>query len=165
MWYKTRGTILYDPPRPGMKRKAVDTGTERGIKYSIDWWCVIQVHDYDLARYYRWWVQSQKWIKLHPPAWGAHVSITRGEEPSDELKHFWKKHDQLEIELEYRHGVRNAGDKWCEEDGPRREGQSDFWFIDVRHPLIREIRDELGFESNWNSHMTVGRYLKEANVT
>ena len=157
MWFTTRGTIMYNPPRPGMKPRAVDTGTVRGIKYNIDWWCVIQVHDKELARYYRWWVQNEKWLALKPPAWGAHVSITRGEEPTDELKRHWKKYDGLEIDLEYKHGVRNAGDKRVLEDGTKRDGQSAFWFIDVRHPIIREIRDELGFPSNWNSHMTVGR--------
>ena len=141
MWHKSTGIIKYDPPRPGMKKRT-------------KWWCVVNV-DKEITRYYRWWIQRELHIKgLCQPSWDAHISIIRGEEPIDELKHLWKKYDGQKVEFEYKHYPRRSGDR----NFDLREDRPDFfWFVEVRCPLRTEIRGELGRPTGWKHHITVGR--------
>lgn len=137
MWFKAKGIIKYDPYRGKMKSKT-------------DWWAVANT-DAEITRYYRWWVYNRYWLKLDPPSWGAHVSIIRGEKPEPHLMHLWKKYDGHEIEYEYNHNVRQSGDTT---GGDRPDC---FWFVDVKCPFLKQIRDELNRPSNWNFHLTIGR--------
>lgn len=130
MWHKSIGRIKYDPPRPGMKRRT-------------KWWAIVKV-DREITRYYRWWVWNRYMIDLKQPAWNAHISIIRGEEPPKNKLYLWKKYDGKEIQFEYSHFVKQAK-------------KQQFWIVEVKCPLLEEIRNEFGFPSNWKQHLTIGK--------
>lgn len=135
--FTSTGIIKYDPPRGKMKKK-------------IDWWAVVNV-DREITRYFRWWIKKEYWITLAQPSWDAHISIIRGERPPNDKINLWKKYDGLKIEFTYDLNVRQSGDTtgW---DRPNH-----FWFVEVHCPLLKQIRNEFGFNSNWSQHLTVGR--------
>lgn len=135
--FESKGRIVYDPPRPGMKNRTT-------------WWAVVQI-DREITRYYRWWVKNKFHIELCQPSWDAHISIIRGEKPPEDKMHLWKKYDGKVITFQYEHNVRQSGDT-TGNDRPDH-----FWFIDVHCPLLKQIRQEFGFPSNWNQHITIGR--------
>lgn len=133
------GKIIYDPYRGAMKRKT-------------QWWAIASV-DREITRYYRWWLQRELHLKrLFAPAWDAHISIVRGEEPRDELKGLWGKLHEWKVPFEYSHNVRQAGDTTGQTDE-----KGHFWFVDVWCPTFLEIRDELGLRTHYKFHLTVGR--------
>lgn len=133
MWFKTTGTIKYDPYRGTMKKRT-------------KWWCIIEV-DREIARYYRWWVMNRYWINLYQPSWDAHVSIIRGEEPPDHLKNLWKKYVGQKVEVWYNHDVKQV----------TKNGKDHFWYVDAKCDLIKSIREEFNFPTNWGNHLTIGR--------
>ena len=137
MYHTGTGIIKYDPPRGKMKKKT-------------QWWAVVNV-DREITRYFRWWVQTELHINLYKPSWDAHVSIIRGERPPEHKQHLWKKYDGQKIEFKYSVNVRQSGDTtgW---DRPEH-----YWFVEVDCPLLKQIRDEFGFKSDWKQHITIGR--------
>ena len=137
MYHKGTGIIKYDPPRPGMKKRT-------------QWWAVVNV-DREITRYFRWMVKKNLWIDLCQPSWDAHISIIRGERPPEDKMHLWKKYDGQEIEFKYSVNVRQSGDTtgWDRPDH--------FWFVEVECPMLKQIREEFGFKSNWKQHITIGR--------
>ena len=137
MWHTGYGYIKYDPYRGGMKKRT-------------NWWAVVEI-DREITRYFRWWVKKEFWIDLKQPSWDAHISIIRGEKPPEHLRHFWKKYDGQRIEFKYKHHVRQSGDT-TGNDRPDH-----YWFVEVDCPLLKQIRDEFGFPSNWKQHITIGR--------
>lgn len=137
MWHTGYGYIKYDPYRGGMKKRTT-------------WWAVVEV-DREITRYFRWWVQKEFWIDLKQPSWDAHISIIRGEKPPKDLQHLWKKYDGQRIEFRYKHHVRQSGDTT---GGDRPDH---YWFVEVDCPLLKQIRDEFGFPSDWKQHITIGR--------
>jgi len=135
--FTSTGIIKYDPHRFGMKKKT-------------QWWAVVEV-DKEITRYFRWWVMKNYWIDLCQPSWDAHISIIRGERPPEDKMDLWKKYNGQKIEFEYSLNVRRSGDTtgWDRPDS--------YWFVEVKCPLLTQIRDEFGFPSNWNQHITIGR--------
>jgi hypothetical protein len=143
-WLTSSGIIRYDPPRGDMKTRT-------------QWWCVIEADD-EIARYYRWWVDRHVLnplgfdkLGLHKPAWGAHISIVRGEQPRPEDMHHWKEHDGREIEFEYSPDVVQTG------QNPDKPRPDHFWFLPIRCPLAVQIRDDFGLYTSYTLHMTIGR--------
>lgn len=136
-----QGRIVYDPSRPGMKRRT-------------EWWCIAQI-DREITRYYRYWanqnpvVFGETHLDLCLPSWDAHISIVRGEVPREEFRHHWKKYHGKTITFRYSHCLRRTRNHIHEKDY--------FWFIDVQSPEIDEIREELGLRTFYNYHITVGR--------
>lgn len=135
--FTATGIIKYDPYRGKMKSKT-------------DWWCVLNTDD-EITRYYRWWVKKHYWIDLCQPSWGAHVSIIRGEKPTPDLMHLWKKYDGMKVEFKYSHVVRQSGDT-TGNDRP-----DSYWFVDVDCPFLLDIRRELKRPTDWKLHLTIGR--------
>lgn len=141
-WHRGSGIVRYDPARGDMKSRT-------------QWWCVIDV-DPEIARYYRWWVNTMgnplgiERDNLCLPAWGAHISIVRGERPRDDLAHLWRKYQGARVEFAYQHAPRQSGDT----TGDRPNW---YWFVDVQCDLGKQIRQELCKPSHWNFHLTVGR--------
>lgn len=127
-WIEGTGRIKYDPYRPGLKTKK-------------DWWAIVEV-DREITRYYRHLVQREKWIELYQPSWDAHISIIRSEQPKAELIHLWKKYNGHQILFKYKHDVQQHGN---------------YWTIDVKCPLLTQIRDEFNLPCDWNFHLTIGR--------
>lgn len=140
--FKSTGRILYDPPRPGMKRRT-------------QWWAIVSV-DREITRYMRYWINQQRNpLKLDghdlcQPSWDAHISIVRGEQPRQN-EHLWRKYHGQKIDFYYDHNVRQSGDTtgW---DRPNH-----FYFINVDCPFLDQIRQELGLITNWRYHLTIGR--------
>ena len=144
MWHNGTGIILYDPPRPKLKKK-------------VDWWCIVQVNE-EITRYYRYWVmKNPAYFKetsldnLCMPSWGSHISVLRGERPRDDLMHLWRKYHGQRVNFRYSHDVRRSGDTtgWDRPDN--------YFFLDIHCPELINIRKELDRPTNWNLHMTIGR--------
>ena len=134
MWHKGEGRVVYDPPRPGMKKK-------------VKGWCVVPV-DTEITRYYRWWIENRYHIRLFKPAWNAHISIVRGEKLSPDVVELWKKYNGKKIKFEYAQNPHCGSNKL-------------FWSVDVRSDFMDNIRSELGLTTGWHYHITVGRLYDE----
>lgn len=132
--FKARGKIVYDPFRAGMKRRT-------------DWWAVIEV-DREITRYYRWWLHRRYHLQLDAPSWDAHISIFRGEKPSADLQHLWKKHHGRVVEFSYGPEMYKAAGN---------DAGGDFWVMDVDCPAVAELRKEMKKPYNWAPHLTIGR--------
>ena len=149
MWIKGTGKIIYDPYRPGLKKNK-------------DFWCVVDV-DPEITRYYRYWVDKHisnplgfEKKGLIKPAWDAHISVIRGETPPEDKMHFWKKYHGKLTQFEYSPCVKKT------KESNRFNQQEDFWFVEVRSSMLKKIRDDFGFKSDWLFHITIGKKLKES---
>lgn len=142
--FTTPATIKYDPPRKNMKR-------------NTQWWCVAYI-DREITRYYRWWVWKRFHINLCKPSWDGHISIVRGEEPNNQLKHLWKQFDGQTVNVHYSHFIRQGGDTGGFNSKP------EFFFIEATHPLFTQIRDQFQLKSNWHQHITIGRVWHDQHI-
>lgn len=137
------GIIQYDPPRPGMQART-------------QWWSVATLNR-EITRYYRWWLEFEKHIRLQPPAWDAHISIVRGEKPRPEFMDVWKKHQGKQIEFFYKHGAIRVDRSQRTDDRADKAIGGDYYFIDVKCPFLDEVRTELGLRTGFSYHFTIGR--------
>ena len=138
MWHTGTGTIVYDPYRGNLKKKP-------------HWWCVLEL-DREITRLFRWWIVRELHVKeLKSPSWDAHISIVRGEKPTPELMHLWKKYDGEEVTFKYKQHPRQSGDTT---GGDRPDN---YWFVEVDCPRLIDIRKEFQLPSDWKLHLTVGR--------
>jgi hypothetical protein len=138
---KSTGKIIYDPRRPGLQSRN-------------QWWCVANIDD-GIAEYFRHWLKFEKHIYLQPPAWGAHISVIRGEKPREDLMHLWKKYHGKTVTFEYDH----VGDYSIARSKYHTAGENsgDFYFVHVRCPELIDIRRELKLKTDWDLHLTIGR--------
>lgn len=132
------GTVVYDPYRGGMKN-------------NTNWWMVVEVPG-EITDFYRSLVEKQYGMKLQQPAWGPHISIIRGEKPTEDKMNLWKKIHGKKVHFEYRPYLRYNGDTQN-----NKHDTGTFWFIDVRCQEMVDIRAELGLPHDWLFHITVGR--------
>jgi len=126
--HKGFGFVHYNPERPGMKR-------------NTDWWCILKINK-DITRYYRYWIYNRYGIKLYPPAWDAHISIVRGQEPPN--NGYWEKYNNTRLEFYYSDWVRGSVDL-------------KFWNIMVSCTKGQLLRNELGIHNEPKFHITIGR--------
>lgn len=129
--HKAKGILRYSP-------KLI------GERVSDKWWLVIDV-DQGICDLYRhlYWLSKYKTVKLQRPAWGAHISVIRNEEPTDDKKHLWEKYADQELEIEYTSVV----------------GDNDVhWWLPVICEKALDIRIELGLprQPHHPLHMTFG---------
>lgn len=129
--FKTTGVIRYDPYRGTMKRKT------KG-------WCVLDV-DREITRYCRYLIQSHYHLSIIPPSWDAHVSIFRGEDYS-RVEHLWKKYNGKKIEVSYNTIIKQTNNY-----------PYSFFYVDVLSDFINDMRDEMGFNTGWSHHLTIGK--------
>ena len=143
LWFQSKGKVVYDPPRPGLKKKPHK-------------WCILQV-DREITRFFRWQVDKEmnpagfESAKLCQPSWDAHVSIVRGELDLRWAKHpeRWKEHDGKWVDFYFNYFVRQTDPKKGETD--------DYWFVDVICDFGTQIREELGLRTDFKFHLTIGR--------
>ncbi len=147
-WLESRGRIIYDPPRQGMKRKTKH-------------WCVMDV-DREITRYFRYWVDRSllnltgiEGYGLKPPSWDAHVSIVRGENdvkdcPPGVFEREWRRYHGEVIPFRYSLNVRQTGVN-------SKDRPSHYWFVDIQSDALIQIRKDLGLPHNWGLHLTIGR--------
>lgn len=126
--FETTGTIVYDPLRPGMKRK-----THK--------WAIIKTCP-GITEYYRSQLQSRFHMTVHQPAWGSHVSIVRGEDTKLARK-YWKHLDGKKVKLVYTHDI-----FWNEEHA----------WVNVHCDEFFEIREMMKLPTDWGAHLTIGRF-------
>jgi hypothetical protein len=128
MLFQSKGKIIYDP-----------TG---GNAYD-PWWIIIECPN-DIIHYYQNWIRNEKGIRLNKPLYGAHISVLRGEEPTQHKKYLWKKYQNEEITFYYDHKVQSNGVHW---------------WLNVYCERLKEIRQELGLEGEikFDFHLTIGR--------
>lgn len=132
---KATGIIMYDPWRGDMKHRT-------------NWWCIVNT-DNELTRYYRWWLQREKHIHLQPPSWGAHVSVIRGEKPSHDKMHLWKKYHGQPVEFLIDVSNYHVGDD--------NQNGGQYYWLTVECPFLNQMRAEFGFPRGWRLHLTIGR--------
>ena len=131
MWHESTGKIVYDPYRPGMKKRT-------------EWWCIVEV-DREITRYYRWWLEREMHLhSLVQPAWDAHISVIRGEKPKPQLMKMWKKYHGKIVKFRYEHN-------------PRRSTRDDYWTVEVDCPFLVNIRKEFERPFNWPLHLSIGK--------
>ncbi len=106
------------------------------------WWLIGFIEAGELTEYYAWFIRKRTGIILQKPAWGAHISIIRGEEPIN--KDLWGKYEGQVVSLECDPNIRTNGQHW--------------WFRVDSEP-IRDIREELGLLRRHpiGLHVTLGR--------
>lgn len=149
-WYTGTGRIIYDPDRGKMKRRT-------------EWWCVLHTYG-EVHKYYRWFLDKHWWEiesggykrSYNEPAWGAHISVVRGETPPNQ--EFWSKYNGEKIDFEYSPIIKST-----KEYGYR----DSFYILDVRCPRLNEIRKELGLRyirdngEEFIYHLTIARTYDE----
>jgi len=131
------GTLRYSPKLNG--------SLDRRDGGSTKWWLVIDV-DPDLGKYCRqmYYYARHKADKLQRPAWEAHISVIRDEEPIDGLKPLWEKYSGQTIEFAY--------------DMQAAEGDDTYVWLPVVCEAALDIRVELGLqrEPYFPLHLTIG---------
>jgi hypothetical protein len=134
--FHSTGTLIYDPKRDGLKS-------------NTDWWIILKI-DPNIINYYRWHILKHTGFILNKPAWGAHISVVKGERPKYTDK--WKLLNFKRINFQYSNIIRWSGDTSCH-DVPYK-----FWFIDAWSNDLVTIRSELGYYNfkNHKFHITVG---------
>ena len=93
MWFESEGILLTDPPP--------DTWNGND---SSRWWAILGCDD-DIGNYYRWLLCRRNWLKIMRPAWYTHVSIARGEQPTNEDT--WFRMKGTKIRFSYENIVKN----------------------------------------------------------
>lgn len=148
-WFETKGTLLFDPPRPGMKTRTA-------------WWCVIALDD-QIADYYRWHLDRNWWMGdtssikrgYHKPSWGAHISVIRGEKPRMNMEQ-WAKNSGRKVTIRYNGMIRQTKDAVF-------SGETDkFWFIDAEWDEYASFRKQFGLTwqvggKPFRPHITIAR--------
>ena len=129
------GTIIFDP-------KAICDPSGKMFK---PWWVIVALgSDDDFGLYYSWFYEKQHGIKLQRPAFGAHISVIRGEETD---KNNWEKFKEL---------YHKKPIKFIYELSPRTNG-AHVW-LRVRCDELKELREKMGYpkDGKWGLHLTLG---------
>ena len=131
------GTLRYSPKLNG--------SLDRRDGGSTKWWLVIDV-DPDLGKYCRqmYYYARYKADKIQRPAWEAHISVIRNEEPIDGLKPLWEKYNGQSIEFAY--------------DMQESDGDDTYVWLPVVCEAALDIRVELGLQRDpyFPLHLTIG---------
>jgi hypothetical protein len=158
-WFEGQGIIVYDPDRGDMKTRTkwwVVVNLDRGITDYYRHWANKQINPlrYDTLDRQRasWKLNCDRREDLLVPAWGAHMSIIRGEKPYPDKMHLWKKYDGQKVDFKYSYNVRYSGDTM-----DRGEKNGVYWFVDAVCDVGKQMREEFNLKSDWTFHITVGR--------
>lgn len=130
MDFKAEGKIIYDPTAGKAANK---------------WWMIVECPQ-GILDYYYYWITRKTKIRIQKPLFGSHVSVIRGEEPSKEYQHLWRKHHEKTVTFYYEHEVFYA---------------DNFWWLRVKCDELKDIRKELGLnpEVEHGLHLTIGRKI------
>lgn len=145
-WHKTSGRVIYDPDRGKMKARQ-------------GWWAIVTASP-GIVDYYQWFLDRHWWEfevcgrkrRYLQPAWGAHVSLCRGEVPANQEA--WGKHKDLRVDWEYEHKIIPVRDHGFRDK---------FWMLRVRSPVLSSIREELGLKTHddrgrpFEFHITIAK--------
>lgn len=125
--FRSFGYLRYDPRMEGQK-------------VLEPYWLILQC-DEELCRYYRHWVQVGCYTKIWRPAWGAHISVIRGEKPRNPA--LWAKNSAKKVSFEYKHEILS---------------NSKHYWIRIDSPELLDIREQYGLarEPRLPLHLTLG---------
>lgn len=129
-WVKIPGTLLFDPPRDGLKK------THRGGSN----WAVIQV-DNGIGYFYRHWVRKRYGVILQPPVWGCHCTVIRDKDRIEIPRNIAEALHGRKVVLEY-------SVEW--------EKHWKFCVLPVRCEEASNLREQLGLK-DYPLHITFGR--------
>lgn len=125
----TIGTIRYSPKTLGKQ-------------VSPNWWMIVDA-DPVIGKYYRelYRIANYRCQKLEMPAWDAHVTVVRNEEPPN--KEFWEKYNGHQVELLVGTEAKNNGY---------------YTWLDVECDFLLNLRIELGLarEPAIPLHLSIG---------
>lgn len=111
---------------------------------TTDWWLIIQC-DRDAGKYLRrlYELAHPSAASLSEPLWGTHVSVIRGEVPTNPCP--WGDRDGAPITIEYAQQPQQA---------------SGYVFLPVQCDAALEYRQQLGLprQPQWPLHLTIGNY-------
>jgi hypothetical protein len=131
---KIKGKLVYDPTRKNFRKDH----KQRTL--------IIEFPKDQLDLYYQWFLSKQfgTWYDIQRPMWGLHCTIVKGNEfiHKDKLN-LWKKYEGQVVEVEY--------------DPTTLSLHWEFWTMNVKSDMVKNIRDELGLGSSYKPHITVGR--------
>lgn len=115
--------------------------SENVNKWWLVVWCDNQISDYQRHLYY---IHHHKCDKLIPPAWQAHITLVRNEEPLE--KSLWRLNQDKIVEFEYDYDIQTDGD---------------YWWLPVYSERFLDLREELGLNRNpeYPLHLSIGRKL------
>lgn len=133
-YIELQGYLEYDPDRGDMARRT-------------EYWCVLQLPN-DLVRYYQYFLKTEKHLQMCMPAWGAHVSIIRGEKPDAEHLPLWNKYNKQRFTIRFKPEIVELKDK-------KQPGS--FFVINFECPELMDLRAELGLPVHKDFHITIGR--------
>lgn len=129
------GKIIFDP-------KAIADPSGKMFK---PWWVIVALDkDDEFGQYYSWFYEKQHGIKLQRPAFGAHISVIRGEETDLEN---WQKFKEL---------YHKKPIKFTCDISPRTNGMH-VW-LRVKCDELKDLREQMGYERDgrWGLHLTLG---------
>lgn len=123
--HESEGVPVFDP--------------QRGTKHHAPWWLILQC-DSGIIDFYRWLMLKHGVPTLPNALWGAHVSVVKGEEPTN--KSAWGGLSN-KVRFRYSNDIRYTND--CHA------------WVNVWSPDLNEIRLALGLKPKEWFHMTLGR--------
>lgn len=127
---QTSGRLIFDP-------LPINGSTSMFKPY----WAIVQMNC-DIDSYYRWFLERRYNIKLIKPAWGAHISVIRGE-PCEQWEYFKSKYNNKIIDFEYNLEFKTNGQHW---------------WLNIVCDELKAIRQEMGYNSNGiGLHLTLGQ--------
>lgn len=136
---KSSGRLVYGPKRPPKKFHAPSPWNFP----HDEWWIVLEC-DHDLSALYRWFMKKMG-KELLAPAWGTHISISRGEPPKNMDKWGFRSGERFSFHYE-----------------PIFHTNGKHWWMHVYSDEFGFIREGLGLSktahNNWRRfHLTVGK--------
>lgn len=112
--FETYGIVTYNP--------------RRNVK--SDWWLTLELPEfYEIARYYRWFIDKEWWKAdsrnrkraYSKPPHSYHISLIRGEKPRKNIHHWGKWRAGEKIPVRY--------DDFIRQTSFERDGKDHFWFF------------------------------------
>lgn len=132
MSFTSTGTLRYSPKLIGDQPQ------------SPNWWLIVSA-DSQIGKYFRhlYLLDHYRCKTLRKPAWDAHVTVIRNEEPLDENKYLWEKYAGLKVEFQVD----------CD---PKSNGE--YCWLPVICEQLLDIRVELGLSRhpNYPLHLSIG---------
>lgn len=109
------------------------------------WWMVLWC-DQEIVKYHRhlFFLDNHKCQNLQSPAWDAHITVIRDEEPSEDYQHLWRLRQDQICTFEYNFEAETNGD---------------YWWLTVYSDQLLDIREELGLKRNpeYPLHLSFGK--------
>lgn len=130
--FNLTGKLIYDPVRDDLRRK----DQSRTL--------ILDIETEEMVSYYYWFLSRKygSWLKLQPPMFGTHVKVIYPREvPVEPLE--WRKYEGRLIKISYSPEL--------------LERHWEFWSFTIFSKELVDIRRELGLETNFRLHLTIGR--------